>query len=168
MDHVQVHVVLVIDAGSVRDYTHDMVKEVSKVEESFVLHVDHVPEHVGTHIAEKNGLVEGILLSALDLSDEQYPITGCQEGAKAVVKTDKSVSYNHAIIWFLELFSEPCRERVIIRDNEEEDDLEDVHDDEPLPDCLRIFLVIGKIPPTRKESCSCWCCFTHKIYYKFL
>jgi len=42
------------------------------------------------------------------------------------------MSYYHAIIWFFELFGEPCRQRVILHDNEEEDDLDDVHNDEPL------------------------------------
>ena len=74
---------------------------------------------MGTHIAKKNGLVQVILLSALDLSDEQYPIGGCQDRANTDVKTDKSVSYNYAVIWFFELFCETCRERVILSDNEE-------------------------------------------------
>ena len=85
MNHVKVHVVLVIDAASVGDCTHDMVKEVSKVKESLILHVDRIPKQVGTHIAEYNCLVERILLAALYLSDEQYPKGRCQERAKSIV-----------------------------------------------------------------------------------
>jgi|LauGreDrversion4_2_1035121.scaffolds.fasta_scaffold567108_2 dihydroxyacetone kinase DhaKLM complex PTS-EIIA-like component DhaM len=52
MDHVKVEVMLVVHSANVADGAHEMVQEITEIEETFVPHVKCVPNKVSTHVAE--------------------------------------------------------------------------------------------------------------------
>ena len=65
---------LIVEAGSVADDTHNVMEEVPEIEEPLILHESHVPDEVRQQVAKNYCLKQGILFPALNISDEDQPV----------------------------------------------------------------------------------------------
>ncbi len=52
-----------------------MVKKVPEIKEALIFHVNGVPQQMSAHVAEEQGLINGVLLAALKISNEEDPIS---------------------------------------------------------------------------------------------
>ena len=65
---------LEVDSATIDNDSHNMMKKVPEIEEALVFHVDSVPQQMSTHVTEEQGLINGVLFAALDISNEEDPI----------------------------------------------------------------------------------------------
>jgi hypothetical protein len=92
--------VLLIECEGVADNAHEVMNEVTIVEEAVVLHEDGVPDEVSEGVGEDDQLKVGRALGACYITVSKVPVERERPGDSSVVHAYETMADDELVVWF--------------------------------------------------------------------